>query len=922
MLAPSDSSSLSSSCTSEFEPDSPAPPARPWKYLEHPDADEWLRGPLEIHNYPNLGDFVVLSIDPVATVGHLDAQARRAAQRIPARQYIALPVQSHGLPIHTKATHPYEFMFVRKGRPEPRLPDHDSQDSCIAILPNDTQVASHPPVRPAHPLPWDDCYLDATYGFPSSCRVTSTRRDYVPVLPIRNSEVIRIRNCFQPYWSTLHDLHDSNGTDLPQPFDFISLPSLPSLKDSLVEDAPVVPPRAHPGPAEIVPHHENTIVHEGDGSLGAGSVSDNVSIIASEDGDHHAPSESDAGGEEELDLLLNFESMMNDLGELRDPVVNVWYDLDVVTDIVDPVHFLEDVKRLHMIMDEAEIRLGLRPDPAAAGGRSEHSSLHDTDSQRSTSPSGSKVDGANVPTPVADIQGSTAVPLTPKPVQGYRARLKVSARRLLSRTRSFVRKLAFLRCRDYPSALTSRPWKYLAHPDAEEWMRGTSETQTWPNLGDFVVLSLNPVASVQHLDAAALDAARQIPVRKFLAATIETVGLPVNDKALHPYEYLFVRQGKPSPRLAGRTPDDECIAILPNDTTVASRAPIRPAHPLPWSDCYFDMTYGFPFVCRSSYIKRDYYPVLPMDDYQLVRLQGYVQANFTYMRQRFDEKNRPNRLSLVDASVDVASTAAPVPASPHMAKRDAGQTNPPLFIDDEGSERDDVSIIASDDHTSADGRSNSDSGSDVDAEELDLLLHIEAAMKTEGRLRDPVVDTWYDLDMITEIIDPTLFLQDVKRLQQIIDDAEARLKAQVTGTSPTDIPVNNALGSDQSTESSTVVASSPAHVANKAINSDAASMSGASSIKTPAPIYASDSLLKLAAFAPQIFIDQVRFLREEAYSKASAELPMKYGRSWLQVAIYLIPSLINALDDTVSPINAGTGSQFASYVDQPPHCVL
>ncbi|KZV62003.1 hypothetical protein PENSPDRAFT_692902 [Peniophora sp. CONT] len=396
MFVPSDSSSLSSSCTSEFVPDSPAPPARPWKYLEHPDADEWLRGPLEIHNYPNLGDFVVLSIDPVATVAHLDAQARRAAQRIPARQYVALPVQSHGLPIHTKATHPYGFMFVRKGRPEPRLPDYDSQDSCIAILPNDTHVASHPPVRPAHPLPWDECYLDATYGFPSSCRVTSTRRDYVPVLPIRNSEVIRIRNCFQPYWSTLHDLHVSNSTDLPQPFDFISLPSLPSLKDSLVENAPVAPSHAHPGPAETVPHHEDKIVHEGNGRLDTGSVSDNVSIIGSEDSVRDASDSDDGAGEEELDMLLTFESMMTNVGELRDPVVNVWYDLDVVSEIVDPVHFLEDVKRLRIIMDEAEVRVGLRPDLAAAEGRSVHSSMRDTESQRSIVPSASKVHGPKV----------------------------------------------------------------------------------------------------------------------------------------------------------------------------------------------------------------------------------------------------------------------------------------------------------------------------------------------------------------------------------------------------------------------------------------------------------------------------------------------------------------------------------------------
>ena len=70
-------------------------------------------------------------------------------------------------------------------------------------------------------------------------------------------------------------------------------------------------------------------------------------------------------------------------------------------------------------------------------------------------------------------------------------------------------------------APAARPWKYLEHPDDDEWMRGPSEIQTWPNLGDFVVLSLNPLATVQHLDSIAQEAARQIPVRKFVAAAVE-----------------------------------------------------------------------------------------------------------------------------------------------------------------------------------------------------------------------------------------------------------------------------------------------------------------------------------------------------------------------------------------------------------------
>ena len=96
-MSASDSASLSSSDSdsynsADWRTGSPIL-ARPWKHLEHPDDDEWLRGPREVYYYPNLGDFVVLSIDPVATVGHLDVIAKQAARRLPVRQYVALAME-------------------------------------------------------------------------------------------------------------------------------------------------------------------------------------------------------------------------------------------------------------------------------------------------------------------------------------------------------------------------------------------------------------------------------------------------------------------------------------------------------------------------------------------------------------------------------------------------------------------------------------------------------------------------------------------------------------------------------------------------------------------------------------------------------------------------------------------------------------
>lgn len=44
-------------------------------------------------------------------------------------------------------------------------------------------------------------------------------------------------------------------------------------------------------------------------------------------------------------------------------------------------------------------------------------------------------------------------------------------------------------------------------------------TVCWPGIGDFIVFSIDPVASVAHLDKIARRAARKIPVHKFVALT-------------------------------------------------------------------------------------------------------------------------------------------------------------------------------------------------------------------------------------------------------------------------------------------------------------------------------------------------------------------------------------------------------------------
>ncbi|VDB91467.1 unnamed protein product [Peniophora sp. CBMAI 1063] len=307
---------------------------------------------------PNLGDFVVLSIDPVASVSHLDHVAKEAAALLPVRRYLALAKELHLLPMESNPLHPYDFHFVRQGLPKGRLPGYDSPDSCVAILPNTHQVASREPVCPAQPLPWEDCYIDATYGFPFACRVTSTKRDYYGVLPMLDEEFIRVANhCFESNWELMKALRDEHGADWrqPQPLDLVdATPLLQSPNDGSLSQQFIA------GSS----HMRDDLPD--DSALSLYGESDDISMIGSDDGD--APrSESESQRkkrirelEYELRVLSEHGPRLPTAEQLRKPIVNVWYDLDMITEIVDPVHFLEDVKRIHMIMDDAEIRLGHR----------------------------------------------------------------------------------------------------------------------------------------------------------------------------------------------------------------------------------------------------------------------------------------------------------------------------------------------------------------------------------------------------------------------------------------------------------------------------------------------------------------------------------------------------------------------------------
>ncbi|VDB91451.1 unnamed protein product [Peniophora sp. CBMAI 1063] len=334
---------------------------------------------------------------------------------------------------------------------------------------------------------------------------------------------------------------------------------------------------------------------------------------------------------------------------------------------------------------------------------------------------------------------------------------------------------------DLPDYLkTLPPFKYLTDP--HDWGRSQAVTGL-PSAGDFVVCSIDPEASVAHLDEEARLAARKLPTRRYVAFIMQSIGVCFGHEPINAFRFTFVRQGVPPATQAGQPVfQDHCIPILPNTFHPTGRKPLCPAHPLPWRDCYIDSSLDFNLLdVRVTATPRDYTVVLPCDedqmDYMVDRMGDDLHEHFA----RVDGWQRGDVGAVAALALPPSPRSAfkvPLPPSPIHASVDLpdGYTNPRhvAFVPIQSScaAEDDVSIIASDDGGSTDEAGRPTHPDDFDR---DLMLLMEDMFDTSGDVNDPVVNVWYDLDMVREIPDPRLFLEERAKIREIIADAETRL---------------------------------------------------------------------------------------------------------------------------------------------------
>ncbi|PBL00114.1 hypothetical protein ARMGADRAFT_917705 [Armillaria gallica] len=108
-----------------------------------------------------------------------------------------------------------------------------------------------------------------------------------------------------------------------------------------------------------------------------------------------------------------------------------------------------------------------------------------------------------------------------------------------------------------------------------------------PHLGEYIVLKLDPVASLKYLDDPAVTkACEALESKSYVACVINLLSFPLPGVEYINIAVTLVSQGLPISNPDRFIIPDMSVPILSNVSHPLSRLPMKPSNPLPWSDCY------------------------------------------------------------------------------------------------------------------------------------------------------------------------------------------------------------------------------------------------------------------------------------------------------------------------------------------------
>ncbi|KAK0466067.1 uncharacterized protein EV420DRAFT_1636672 [Desarmillaria tabescens] len=108
-----------------------------------------------------------------------------------------------------------------------------------------------------------------------------------------------------------------------------------------------------------------------------------------------------------------------------------------------------------------------------------------------------------------------------------------------------------------------------------------------PHFGEYIVLKLDPVASLKHLDDPEVtEACEALESKSYVACVINLLSFPLPGVEYINIAVTLVSQGLPNSDLDRFILPEMSAPILPNTSHPLLRPPMKPSNPLPWSGCY------------------------------------------------------------------------------------------------------------------------------------------------------------------------------------------------------------------------------------------------------------------------------------------------------------------------------------------------
>ncbi|VDB83420.1 unnamed protein product [Peniophora sp. CBMAI 1063] len=300
------------------EPPSPdsysRPPVPKFKYIDNPRQ---YKRDYAYRQSPFEGDFCVMSVDHVASVADLGLEAMEAAKRIPSGQYVAYVGMSISLPFNNNPTNPFNLAPICQGVPR-QAAYCDNTPACIPIHPSSEVHGGREPLKPVAPFPWPDCYI-STFDA-DSCRVTNVKREYPPVLCVlddmANAEADTCIYEDREEWLAFQTRRNRGNPD--------ALARMPLKPRPTPVEGPSADPLSFLPPLQV-----------------------------DRPGSRTAPTPSDLTGGDSVRSAIPVHtavpSSLFSTGSPSMPVVNIWYDLTMVTEVPDPAEFTAECEMLRKL---------------------------------------------------------------------------------------------------------------------------------------------------------------------------------------------------------------------------------------------------------------------------------------------------------------------------------------------------------------------------------------------------------------------------------------------------------------------------------------------------------------------------------------------------------------------------------------------